>query len=264
DRVTALRCGLDVDAWRGQRCSCLLNVNYATADLIRGKLPPFDLARAYELYRMLFGQVEDLIKGKHILAVPSGPLTTLPLQLLVPEPPASSAYAKAAWLGTRQPITVLPSAASLQSLRSFARLSHAADPFVGFGDPLLEGNPSVDWVAARAAQAREKQHCSDHVQSLASLQPTDGGARAIAVGANGVVDADFLRRQMPLPETADELCAVAHDFGVDPATHVYLGARATEATIKRLSHDGNLAQYRIVHFATHGAIAGEFSGTSEP
>ena len=32
----------------------------------------FDLARAHELYKALFGPVEDLIKGKHLLIVPRG------------------------------------------------------------------------------------------------------------------------------------------------------------------------------------------------
>ena len=43
-----------------------------------------------------------------------------------------------------------------------------------------------------------------------------------------------------------------------------LGARATEATIKTLSDQGKLAQYRVLHFATHGTLAGEIEGTHEP
>jgi CHAT domain-containing protein len=38
---------------------------------------------------------------------------------------------------------------------------------------------------------------------------------------------------------------------------VYLGDRATERTIKGLSKRGDLRSYRIVHFATHGLLAGE-------
>src|SRR5262249_30223805 len=72
------------------------------------------------------------------------------------------------------------------------------------------------------------------------------------------------RSWAPLPETADELCNVARDLGVDPATHLYVGARATETQIKQLSDAGRLADYRIVHFATHGAVAGELTGTTEP
>jgi hypothetical protein len=34
--------------------------------------------------------------------------------------------------------------------------------------------------------------------------------------------------------------------------------------VKRLSAEGRLVTYRVVHFATHGALAGEISGTSEP
>ena len=48
---------------------------------------PFDLARAHELYIGLLGPVEDLIKDKHLLVVPSGPLTSLPFNVLVTEPP---------------------------------------------------------------------------------------------------------------------------------------------------------------------------------
>jgi CHAT domain-containing protein len=38
---------------------------------------------------------------------------------------------------------------------------------------------------------------------------------------------------------------------------VYLGERATETTIKALSANGSLATARVVHFATHGLLAGE-------
>ena len=68
---------------------------------------------------------------------------------------------------------------------------------------------------------------------------------------------------MPLPETADELCAVAGDIGAD-ASEMRLGTRATEREVKAMSTRGELAQYRVVHFATHGALAGELKGSIEP
>jgi CHAT domain-containing protein len=49
-----------------------------------------------------------------------------------------------------------------------------------------------------------------------------------------------------------------------PATHLFLGAMATETKIKQLSGDGALARYKIVHFATHGAVAGQVSRAFEP
>ena len=44
---------------------------------------PFDQMRAHRLYKSLFGELEDLIKGKRLLVVPSVALTQLPFQVLV-------------------------------------------------------------------------------------------------------------------------------------------------------------------------------------
>ena len=51
-----------------------------------------------------------------------------------------------------------------------------------------------------------------------------------------------IRRLLPLPETSNELCTVAAS----------LGAQSTEG------------EYRIIHFATHGALSGEIDGNAEP
>ena len=72
----------------------------------------------------------------------------------------------------------------------------------------------------------------------------------------GLADVDKLRRVSPLPETTDELCAVARELGA-PESDLHLGAKATEAAVKALSASGALARYRIIHFATHGLLAGE-------
>src|SRR5205823_3333020 len=62
----------------------------------------------------------------------------------------------------------------------------------------------------------------------------------------GLVNVAEIRTQAPLPETADELCAVARTLGA-PDSDVLLGARATEREVKRLSDTGKLSAYRIVH-----------------
>ena len=45
-----------------------------------------------------------------------------------------------------------------------------------------------------------------------------------------------------------------------PESEILLGQRATEAALKDLS-EGTLADYAIVHFATHGALTGQVQGT---
>jgi CHAT domain-containing protein len=81
---------------------------------------------------------------------------------------------------------------------------------------------------------------------------------------SGLADLAHIKVQVPLPETADELCAVAEDVKADVARDIRLGMQATERVVKRLSASGELAKYRIVHFATHGVMAGQLDGTREP
>ena len=270
EEVAALRCGLDYDGTWSRQCNDLLKVRYTAEDYIGGKPLPFDLNRSYSLYTALFGAIEDLIDGKQLLIVASGPLTQLPFQVLVTEAPkseipsSSSNYRKVAWLVRKHALTILPAVSSLKALREFAKQGLASEPYVGFGNPLLEGDPAVFKDDGDKAKLAREKHCVITEAQGPAVSVLRGGSRPMTLGNNGLADVDLIRRQVPLPETADELCNVAHDLGVDPATHLYLGESATEAKIKRLSNDGTLAKYKIVHFATHGALAGQLSPGSEP
>ena len=138
--VAALRCGLDHQrgTGRGERCGKILKGAYS-GRLIPGKPLPFDLARAHKLYSALFGEVQDLIKDKHLLIVPSGPLTQLPFQVLVTKAPTSGDHRAVAWLAREHAVTVLPAVSSLKALRRVGRPSAAPRPMIGFGNPLLDG-----------------------------------------------------------------------------------------------------------------------------
>ena len=61
-----------------------------------------------------------------------------------------------------------------------------------------------------------------------------------------------------MPDTADELNAVAKDLGA-AASDIHLGTDASETTVKRAP----LADYRIVYFATHGLVAGDVKGLAD-
>jgi CHAT domain-containing protein len=222
---------------------------------------PFDHARAHALYQSLFGEVQDLIENKHLLIVPSGALTQLPFQVLITEAPASSDHRAAAWLLRKHAITVLPAVSSLKALRRVGRSSAAPRPLIGFGNPLLNGPDAL--YAARAALALEHQRCPATVGQLVAAHVALRGGVPRVETRGGLADLSGLKMQIPLPETADELCAVAQDVKAE-ASDIHLGAQATEHEVKRLSASGELAQYRIVHFATHGALAGQLTGTREP
>ena len=252
-QVAALRCGLDQTAWDGEgqsRCADLLRGHSRAGTL------PFDLTRAHDLYRALFGQAEDLIKDKHLLIVPSGHLTALPFQVLVTTAPkaaipdSADGYQGAAWLARQHALTVLPSVASLKALRRFARASQAKEPFIGFGNPLLLGPYGTD------RSAWEKQACSRSATGTPRVAARGIRAPVASFFRGNLANVELIRSQQPLPETSDELCAVARSVGASERA-VYLGEKATETTLKALSKNGTLAGARILHFATHGLLAGE-------
>jgi CHAT domain-containing protein len=236
-KVTQLRRGVEVD------------------ELLRsidaGKPVLFDLGVAHDLYVTLLGPVDDLIKDKrHLLVVPTGALTALPFHLLVTEQPAVAVprledmapYRNAAWLIKRQAVSVLPSVESLQALRAFARTSGAGRPMTGFGDPVFNtGEPK-----APAGQR--------------SRPASSGKTRAYTDYWRGTsVDRSRLAEAQPLPDTAEELKAVAVALGA-PASDIHLGKDASETAVKR----ANLSDYRVIYFATHGLVAGEIKDVAEP
>lgn len=190
---------------------------------------------------------------RQLIVVPSGPLTALPVHLLVTEAPQHpdqnsgpaadplDAYRHAAWLIRRHAVTVLPSVASLKALRVFAGKEQAPKPMVGFGDPVFaeDGRPGLRRNgSAKVALTR------------AYSEFWQGSA----------VDRDRLAEALPaLPETADELKTVAKELGA-PMSDIHLGRDASETTVKHTP----LANYRVVYFATHGLIAGDVKGLGEP
>jgi CHAT domain-containing protein len=264
--VQALRCGLDIAALTGPACT--ERASQGQRQPGPGAKPmPFDLARAHDLYKNLLGPVEDLIKGKHLLIVPSGALTQLPFHVLVQKPAPSGDYKSAAWLVRDHAVSVLPAVSSLQALRRIAHRSSAVKPMIGFGNPLLDGpanHPQFDAHYKQLAQlARDNQHCRGLTSRPAAASL--GLNRGITPMAtrDGLAQVSQIRQLVPLPETADELCAVARDLNAD-GREIRLGANATEKEVKRLSASGELAQYRVVHFATHGALAAQLNGSDEP
>jgi CHAT domain-containing protein/tetratricopeptide (TPR) repeat protein len=265
--VPGLRCGLDEGAWHteaGRRhCAEWTGIERSAADVDRRKPLPFRLDYAHQLYLALLAPVADMLRQpdgtwRHLIVVAmQGPLSRLPLHVLVTERPARSllqdsdpAGASVAWLGARQPITILPSIASLQALRLQAKASRASEPYLGFGNPLLTGRNGTD------RRAWDHQHCAAAPRRGVQVAARTALRDAAALVRAGIVDIDGLRRQDPLPETAEELCAVATALGAPPGA-VYLAAEATELRIKSLSASGALGRARVLHFATHGLVSGE-------
>jgi CHAT domain-containing protein/tetratricopeptide (TPR) repeat protein len=259
DDIHRLRCGLDSGEWVGrarpERCLKLLG------RLPENNLLPFDVPAARRLYGELFQPVETIVAGRHVLVAATGPLAALPIHVLVPEPPDEPVreFAKVGWLAARQPVTMLPSVASLGPLRAAPPSSaKAGKPYLGIANPLLLGPEGNDRSAFGRTACPPRRRGNERL--VASARPASLQTTLVR---GGLADRDAVLRLEPLPETTDEVCAIADVLGVGREPPL-LGSEATEQALKALDRRGDLKRYRIVHFATHGLVAGDLEGLAEP
>lgn len=208
----------------------------------------FDLPQAFELYRDLFGPIDEQIKDKrHWILVQSDVLSALPMHLLLTEKPAApaksredlAAYKDAPWLMKRNATSVLPSVSGLKALRSAQERSAAPKTMVGFGDPVFNA---------------EQESAGTRVASRSIAVPYT------SFWSGAGVDRAKLASALPrLADTADELTTIAGTLNV-PASDIHLRKEASETLVKKL----NLSEFKIVYFATHGLVAGDVKGLAEP
>ncbi len=234
--ISALRKSLDTEDLKK-------NINNAGSLL--------DLGIANEIYAKLLQPLENVFKDKkHLLIVPSGPLTSLPFQVLVTQKPGImhpslgelSAYRDAKWLILRHALSVVPSVTSLKSLRKLKRRADAGRPMIGFGNPKLSTRVSSSVSSAAPVRVAEAQ--------------TRGGDAAIR---DILATRSILATLEELPGTEEELRTIAKGLGATE-DDLRLGAAATETNVKST----DLSVYNIVYFATHGLVADDIKGLNEP
>ena len=217
--------------------------------------PRVSVGALHDLYRRLFAPAIPHLSGvRHVMVVPAGPLQSLPLAMLVASPPpeirGNADYVNVDWLTRHYALSVLPSVGSIQALRQFARSGNAQEPFAGFGDPLI-GGEAGGATRGRRAKPDVAGVFRNLVIQAAATEPAYAQAAEIA-------DVEAIRGAARLPETADELRAMARVLNAGPKS-LWLQEHATETNIKRI----DLSRYRTLAFATHGVMAGEIRGIGE-
>lgn len=205
----------------------------------------FDLVRGHELFKTLFGPAQGRVKdAKHLIVVPTGPLMSLPFNVLVVEEftdeikivgdSADNAYfdySKVPWLGKQTGITTGVSISSFFLGRRVPQ-SKAPKPFIGFGDFKRFGE-SDDIVTRIAQQRGLPESCKVSVQALGLLNELDG--------------------------TSEELAKVETALGLS-GEDLVLGNDFTDTAVKSMK----LSDYRVLHFATHGLLAQDPECLPEP
>jgi CHAT domain-containing protein len=136
-------------------------------------LPTFDIDDDRRLYDLTLGGLANAIKGaKSLVISPTGPLLSLPFEVLLTGPADLTKLADAPWLVRQATITHLPAATNFVSLRKVANTSAASRPWFGFGDfrPVS---------VAQAQRSFPVGPCGDSGRLLASLPALPGAVKEL-------------------------------------------------------------------------------------
>lgn len=214
---------------------------------------PYHRRIAWQLYRELIEPLSGILHGrKHLFFVQGGALSSLPMSVLVTRAPAGDdddpeALRNTAWLVDDYAISILPSVQALALIRGAVPDGGGAQRqrFIGFGDPLLQGR------SLARGNGRMRSPPAQAVFSTAapgSFRPQDPE-----------VDITRLRSMNRLPGTARELNDISQIFG-PRESEIFLADAATETKVKQTAFN----DASVVAFATHGILAGEIGGATEP
>ncbi|AOL22790.1 CHAT domain-containing protein [Erythrobacter litoralis] len=191
---------------------------------------PFDIERSRKLYLSLFEPVADRLSAqRHIVFEPDGAMLRLPINLLVTDDESVERYKErlaengddydftgTKWLGRGTQISTSVAATAFRDVRAAAP-SDGAKSYLGLGEntPIGEG--------AGASRTRA----------------------ALAGGEDCVWSPNIWAN----PIAADELYTAAERFGAGAAV-----VTRDEFTDSKIRSREDLADYRILHFATHGLV----------
>jgi CHAT domain-containing protein len=194
--------------------------------------------------------------------LPTAPLALKPDQKLLFEN-----HRAVPWLIRQVAVVQLPTANAAITLRALPPGDPNRRAFAGFGDPLFNSE-----------QLAEAQRESGKPIQLASASTVTRGTRlplrnlkvarvsAPAEGeddeapASTVANSSRLAQVPRLPDTGEEIREIASALGANADVDVFLQLRANEEQVRRT----DLANRKVVMFATHGLVPGELDGLGQP
>ena len=239
-----------------------LDPNASTLD----EVPAFDVALANKLYGMVLKPVEaGWSSAQSLLIVPHKALGQIPLALLVTQPTTLAPkgkvlfaeYKDVPFLVRKVAVAQLPAVASLSTLRALPAPKGTRQMFIGFGDPWF--SPAEE-KEARAEQASDALQTRGVRKAPKGLQTRGIPLHRRSAPKTEGVDSAELAQLPRLPDTAEEVKSIALALHADLASDVFLGAAANEKTVET----ADLANRRIIVFATHGLVPGDLNGLTQP
>ena len=218
------------------------------AEMSKG-IKPFNAAAVSALYQSLLLPIEQAFAGKKRLVIAAGgALSQLPFGVLLTKP-TSTAGADAPWLIRQAAITQVPSVSAWLSGKQFAKTKPANELLLAWGDPKFAANTNI---ATNSNGQVTRQVLLTRASTAVDLEKEDTKP---ALRYSDIP---------PLPETRDELLAIAATLKADAVHDLRLGAQATRASVMQSSQSGELQKKKVLVFATHGLMAGDLPNLSQP
>lgn len=214
----------------------------------------YDHAAAFELYDKLLAPLAKVWRGKpQLLIAAGGALGQIPFAVLQTRP-TTARDSDTPWLIREASIAQVPSLSSWLAIKSIAKGKSASQAFLGWGDPLFNNAQVASSGLSPLNQTRNiTVKRADLLTDLNAPQSPGVSASALQYAS------------MPaLPDTREELLAIAGVLKADPASDVVLGAQATRQSVLKSSQSGLLTNKRVVAFATHGLMAGDLPNLTQP
>ena len=199
-------------------------------------LGAFSPALGQDLRRLLLDRaLTGVAPADHLIIVPDGPLSVLPFEALALD-------GGAGYLGDQRRISYYASASILAAARRGGSRPALPRSLFALGDPVYDDlDPRYRaFLAGRPAEP-------------GSAAPEPGPHLRDLVGATGAIPR--------LAETRGEVLSIGGQFGYPAdSPHLKLDMNATKAELLRAP----LAEYRYLHFATHGILDGDVPYIMEP
>jgi len=196
---------------------------------------PFDAATARKLYTRLFAPAADRLPSiPHLIFEPDGAMLRLPINLLITSDQGLAEYEQ----------RVADPNADAFDMRGIAWLGRTTRP-----------STAVSALAFRNARqappssaAREYFGLGENLPVKGGILPSTGTRGGIAGGVDDSCQWDVTQWSRPI--SADELVTATRTMNRDAAT-LLTGGAFTDTAVK---NRGDLGDYRIIHFATHGLV----------
>lgn len=192
----------------------------------------FQVSKASQLFQAITGPAAEAVAAAtRVVYNPAGKLRQLPIAVLVTDPASAAAYEKQRAKGDYSKLKFLARSADTAvalSPRAFLRVRNDVSPsqapgkFLGLGE-----NAPAERVSAAAAEDKMPFDCSVSYGTWAGV----------------------LAQNKPI--SARELGVAAAALGAPGSPEITLGA-FTDVNLLSGPASGELSQYQVIHFATHG------------